>query len=284
MTTSDLPPEREEQVISELLRERSGIDPGKVGPVLDLAAIGLVNGAWRNTCVENWHAAGHMTDGDMLWLNGHATWRVRQLVRRWMKEVGLDAAMPVSAFDGIDAEDAWWLAGRLYRWLINPDRKLPTGVTFAQLAGDGLPEYEGDADQRLSEFGAQAEEYGVRFGFVRTAAHGGLACSHWWGHPHWPARVGRFMTALANPADDHWGAEGQFRLAVSREPPDVADREFLHRLLLSRPWDLSADAAQWLIRAGIRYVKVDSANLRGLPEFAGKLCGDRERVPFPGKY
>ena len=44
MTGGDLPPEREEQLITELLRERCGIDPGTVGPVLDLAAIGLVHG------------------------------------------------------------------------------------------------------------------------------------------------------------------------------------------------------------------------------------------------
>ena len=37
------------------------------------------------------------------------------------------------------------------------------------------------------------------------------------------------------------------------EPPDVADRARLRGLLLSRPWELSADAAQWLANAGIRY-------------------------------
>jgi len=42
MTASDLTPEREEQLMADLLRERVGIDPGKVGPVVELAAIGLV--------------------------------------------------------------------------------------------------------------------------------------------------------------------------------------------------------------------------------------------------
>ena len=58
-----------------------------------------------------------------------------------------------------------------------------------QLAGDDLPEYEADADDTLSAFGGQAEDRGVRFGFARTAAHGALACSHWWGHPYWAIRV-----------------------------------------------------------------------------------------------
>jgi hypothetical protein len=29
------------------------------------------------------------------------------------------------------------------------------------------------------QLGAQAEERGARFGFMRTAVHGGLACPHW---------------------------------------------------------------------------------------------------------
>ena len=77
-------------------------------------------------------------------------------------------------------------------------------MTLAQLAGAGLTEYENDADECLSAFAAQAEDRGARFGFLRTAAHGGLACSHWWGHPHWAAQVEQFMKALGNPADDHW--------------------------------------------------------------------------------
>ena len=119
-----------------------------------------------------------------------------------------------------------------------------------------MPDYEADADDVLSAFGAQAEDHGVRFGFARTAAHGGLACSRWWGHPHWPIRVERFMQALDNPADDHWGPGGQHRIGPPAEPPDVGERTRLRQLLLSRPWDLTTDATQWLIRAGIRYVTV----------------------------
>ena len=158
MTSGDLPPEREERLIAGLLRDRGGIDPGMLGPVLDLAAIGLVNGAWRNTCVESWHAEGRMRDGDMLRVNSHSTWRVRQLVRRWMREIGLEAADPTSALEGIAVDDVWWLVRRLYQWLVNPSRELPTGVTLAQLAGDGLPEHQADADDSLSTFGAQAED------------------------------------------------------------------------------------------------------------------------------
>ena len=255
MPAADMTPEREEQLTADLLRERAGIDPGNAGQLADLAAIGLVNGAWRNTCVENWHAEGRLRDGDMLRVNSHTTWRVRQLMRRWMRETGLDAAAPSSVLDDLMADDVWWLARRLYLWLASPSRRLPTGVTLAQLAGADLAEYENDADECLSAFAAQAEDRGARFGFLRTAAHGGLACSHWWGHPHWPARVEQFMEALGNPADDHWGPGGEYRARLPAEPAEVADRTRLRRLLLSRPWELSTDTAQWLVRAGIRYAR-----------------------------
>ncbi len=253
MAVDDLTPEREEQITADLLRERAGIDPGKVGPVVDLAALGLVNGAWRNTCVENWHAEGRLEDGDMLRANSHATWRVRQLMRRWMRVAALDADTPASAFDDITAEGVWQLATTLYAWLTSPVRKLPTGVTLAQLAGDGLAAYRDDADACLSTFAVMAEERGPRFGFARVAAHGGLACAHWWGHPRWPAQVDQFVKTLDNPADDRWGPGGKYRARLPAEPPDVADRARLRRLLLSRPWELSTDAAQWLTDLGIRY-------------------------------
>src|SRR5438270_13870816 len=36
--TDELSPEREERLIAEMLRERGAIDPGRLGPVIDLAA------------------------------------------------------------------------------------------------------------------------------------------------------------------------------------------------------------------------------------------------------
>jgi hypothetical protein len=61
------------------------------------------------------------------------------------------------------------------------------------------------------------------------------------------------MTALDDPASDYWGPGGEYRALLPAEPPDLADRARLHRLLLSRPWELSTDAAQWLADSGIRY-------------------------------
>jgi hypothetical protein len=192
MAAGDLTSEREERITIELLRERVGIDPDKVMPVVDLAAIGLVNGAWRNTCIENWHAEGRLEDGGMLRANSHATWRVRQLMRRWARGAGQDADAPASAFDRITAEQVWQLADRLYAWLTSPVRKIPGGMTLAQLAGDGLAEYRDDADVCLTTFAVQAEKRGARFGFARP--------SGWWTPASGTPASASVPTMRASPA------------------------------------------------------------------------------------
>jgi hypothetical protein len=72
----------------------------------------------------------------------------------------------------------------------------------------------------------------------------------------WPAQVDQFITALGDPADDHSGPTGENRARLPAELADVADRTRLRRLLLSWPWELSTDGAQWLASAGIRYTSV----------------------------
>lgn len=89
-------------------------------------------------------------------------------------------------------------------------------MTLGELAGGGLNDYESHADRALGSFAAQAELRGSRFGFMRAAAHGGLACSHWWGHPRWPALVNRFLQAINDTANEHWGADSPSTAAAFR--------------------------------------------------------------------
>jgi hypothetical protein len=63
------------------------------------------------------------------------------------------------------------------------------------------------------------------------------------------------MVVLDDPADEHWGQGGEFRKRLSAEPPVVADRKLLRRVLRSRPWDLSSESAGWLVSAGIGYLR-----------------------------
>jgi hypothetical protein len=253
----ELTPEHEDELVQQMLREQVGIDPTRLGPVLNLVALGLVNSAWRNTSVENWHAQGRIHDGEMLRINAHSTWRIHQILLRWRAEMGLAPSALTESLDAIEFDDFRWLGGRVYQWIVNPRRRLPTGDLLADVAQGGLADLERDADRALTAFVYQAEDRGVAFSFRRAAAHGGTACRHWWGHPAWPGLVDRFMAALDNPEDPHWGNDGEFRARLRSEPATVRDRPLLRRVLLRRPWDLDFASAQWIVLAGIRYLRHD---------------------------
>lgn len=174
MGADELSQEQEEQIIWQVIRDRGGADPDLLGPVMDLTALGLVNSSWRNTCVESWHADARLGDGDMMRINSHMTWRVRQLLRRWMAETGLTARDPAAALDGVATADVEQLVIRLFRWLVSPGRKLVTGGTLIELAGDDLAEYEDDADhrRRQNQECAAAGDRWARSGFEFTTETG----------------------------------------------------------------------------------------------------------------
>jgi hypothetical protein len=259
-------PQREAALVEAMLRHQVGVAPDRLGPVLDLAAVGIVNSGWRNSPVEDWHAGdGPLSDGDMLRVNAHTTWRVREITRRWRTEIGLTAASPTADLDELDTNNFDGLAARIYQWLINPRRRLPTGVTLADLAGGGLDEFTTHVDGTLGGLALTAERRGARFALHRAAAHAGLACPHWWSTPTWPALVHTFLHTLDDPTHPHWGPDGSWRIRLSPEPTQVADHTSLHRLLLSRPWDLEPDAAQWIVNAGIGHLRAP------LPELPNDL-------------
>jgi hypothetical protein len=245
----------ENMVADDVLRDKVGIDPRRLSPVLDLVALGLVNMAWRNTVVENWHAEGRIHDGDMLRVNAYSSWRLRQLLARWCDEVGLGADDPPSALDRLRFANFMWLGGRIHRWLVNPARCLPDGRTVRDLAGQGLLQLDDDADQAVTGWVGLAQDRGISFAVRWVAAHGGLACRGWWGHPMWPDAVTRFLGALDNPKDAHWGDNGELWDRLRPQPAMVRDRPALARALRDRPWRLDADSALWVVSAGIKYAR-----------------------------
>ena len=231
--------QREQALVRAMLQLQVGIDPDDPGSVLDLTALGFVNNVWRNSPVEDWHSEGRLDDGDMLRINAHTSWRVREIIRRWRREQGIDPDQQLSTWEILDVEDVSWLAVRIWRWLVNPSRQLVTGSTLAKLAGTDLDEYGDHAEQVMSGFLASVEEDGVGYAFWRAAAHGGLACTHWWGAPSWPQLVDRFLHALDTPSDAHWRDATRWEEIVGAAPPQAVDRTGLRRLLTSRPWTLS---------------------------------------------
>jgi hypothetical protein len=251
----ELSPEREDELVVQVLRDQVGIDPRSLRPILRLAALGLVNSAWRNTHVENWHAEGRLHDGDMLRISSHTSWRLDQLLWRWRTRMGIAADAPAHSLDEITFDDFRWLGGRIYQWITNPGRRLPTGAVLRDVARENLPQLQNDADQALTAFVYQAEDRGVGFAFRRAAAHGGLACRHWWGHPAWPELVDRFIQALDDPGDPHWGDNSEFHVRLPAEPATVHDRTSLRRALLQQPWTLGSGPAQWIVTAGIGHLR-----------------------------
>jgi hypothetical protein len=93
----------------------------------------------------------------------------------------------MAALDGLDTDDVDRLAVRIFRWLVNPSRRLPTGVTVADLAGDDLGEFTGHVDGTLGGFAATAGRRGPRF-----ALYTGRQCTVGWrartGGAHRPGR------------------------------------------------------------------------------------------------
>jgi hypothetical protein len=65
-------------MIPTFLREEVGVDPNDAAVVLDLASIGITNGTWRNSPLEDWHAQGRIDDGGMLRANVATTKLVRE--------------------------------------------------------------------------------------------------------------------------------------------------------------------------------------------------------------
>jgi hypothetical protein len=246
-------PEMEEQVALESLREHAGIDPDILGEVADLTALGLANSWWRDSCVEDWHAAGRLSDDDMLRVNSYTTQRIRQRLRGWLRETHLDPLESVEILNDLDPGDFAPLLERLYQWCAAPGRHLPTGQTLAELAGVDLPAYTDHVDRAVGSFSDMIDERGGCFAFLRAAAHGALACPHWWGHPKWPALVAEFTAALDDPAHAYWGTGPVRHAALPPEPAGIADREHLRAVLLQHPWELDTDSAQWLTTAGLRH-------------------------------
>jgi hypothetical protein len=52
-----------------------------------------------------------------------------------------------------------------------------------------------------------------------------------------------------------WRQQGERRTELAPEPPQIADRDTLAHILRKRPWDLDTDAADWVISAGISFLR-----------------------------
>jgi hypothetical protein len=76
----ELSPEREDELLIQILRDQGGIDPRRLRGVLELTAMGLVNRHGGTQRSRTGMLRGRLRDGDMLRINSQMSWRVRQLI------------------------------------------------------------------------------------------------------------------------------------------------------------------------------------------------------------
>jgi hypothetical protein len=240
-----------------LLREHVGVDPDDAEVILDLAAIGTTNGAWRNSPLEDWHGEGRIHDGGMLRTTMATTKLVRGVLDDHLGGVFAEAGEVLVATEDLaelDTEVSDELFADVFEWLADPDRVLPDGRTLDQLAGKDLGELVDHVDRTLGGIAASAERHGLDFALQRAALHGGLACTHWWGTPWWPDIVAGFLARLDDPRHPHWGDGGKWYVPLPAQPAELADWRRLRALLLDAPEALPEEAAEFCVDAGIRFV------------------------------
>jgi hypothetical protein len=245
-----------------LLREQIGLNPSNLPVVLNLAAIGITNGTWRNSPLEDWHGEGRIHDGGMLRTNVATTKLVREVLTDHLGEIIDDEGGPLIATDELFVA--------IFERLADPVRVLPDGRTLRHLAGEDLDGLVDHMDRALGGIAASAERHGLDFALLRAAAHGGLACSHWWGTPWWPDIVTEFLARLEDPYHLHWGKDRNRYARLPAEPAEVADRRQLRRLLLDAPEALSDKGADFCVAAGIGFIHE--------PVRAWKAAGTDERA------
>ncbi len=244
--------------ITVLLREQVGIDPNDPAIVLDLAAIGITNGTWRNSPLEDWHGEGRIYDGGMLRTNVATTKLVREVLSDHLGEIFDDEDAPLIATEDLadlEADFSDELFMTMFQRLSDPDRVLPDGRTLRQLADEDLGELVDHMDRALGGIAVSANRHGLDLALQRAAAHGGLGCAHWWGTPWWPDIVAEFLARLEDPRHPHWGKARDWYARLPDQPPEVADRRRLRTLLVDAPEALSDGGAEFCVEAGIGFIR-----------------------------
>jgi len=60
---------------------------------------------------------------------------------------------------------------------------------------------------------------------------------------------------VPTPEDTHWRDVARWEEIVGAAPSQGVDRAELRRLLTSKPWALTPETAQWVVRAGSRFFR-----------------------------
>jgi hypothetical protein len=239
--------------------------------VRDLAAVAIARLAWRDSPVEDWHAAPdtRITDADLMRANVAVTREVRSL----LVAAPTGKPRPPEPNAGAAARFRSRLAA-VSEALTDPDRRLPDGRRLHRLAPDGehLASYTEHVVRLTRRWAALAELVGSRVTLLMLACTCVAACPRWWLAPDWPYLVEEFIARLTDPS--RWGSEAMAaHVAQLAVPLDAADVDALRRTLLAGPDHLTTATARYCLQAGIGHL---------LPQHYGRP--PRQRRVLPESY
>jgi hypothetical protein len=238
------------------LLPRVGVHPDDVITMLRYAPLALTHLTWRNTVLEDWHAAGRIHDPDMFRTNADTTVIFHQaLWSAFGEQIGSgDLVSLDDVADQVSVEVFETALLDAYDGVFDADRTLPNGMTLGELAQDELAVLQDYATTQVAALIDKAEAPGVDVVLLFLAMRGGGSCARWWGSPRWPAIVDQFIALLTDPANDWWQHHRKF---PQQRPAEAADLDRLRYLLLARPHRLSYEAADFCIDNGIGFVQLD---------------------------
>ncbi|GAA5108157.1 hypothetical protein [Haloechinothrix salitolerans] len=242
--------------------------------LLDLASVGIVLHAWRNSPLEDAHASDWcpLSDGEMMRTNAATTRVVREFLMTFLANA-LDVSVPrptssaplavhdtVADADALASEDldefddadllVEELLGPLHVALVR--RVLPCGHTVAEATGEFFDELDDHVAQELDTFAYVTETYGLRAALYLKAIAG--TSQQWWLTPAWPGTVAALRIVLADSGHRHWDIGGYPEL--STWPDRCADIDQLVDVLYAGPDRLTAAEARWCVQqAGIGFVR-----------------------------
>jgi hypothetical protein len=173
-----------------------GVDPDDDAALRWAVAVRAAHLLWRNTVLEDWHAAGRLHDGEMMRNNS----AVVKLIRFYLDPEGTD-------WDQVAAV------------VTAADRPLADGRTLGEVGAPDLAALRSAAAAAAANLLDMQHELGVQAVWLRLAASPGLSGNQWHGMPAWPGIVEDFCAAVADPTHEHLSPDQRERLWSTASPP-----------------------------------------------------------------
>lgn len=212
--------------------------PGEY-PILDVAAVSLVEKAWRNSPVEDMHASRRgPSDGEM-----------------FAESVALHRVARDALANGTDLDFALL---DFERHLLERSRPWAAGGRTLQEMGYGnLKAFEKHVRTQTNILMAVNDEHGPDVLMNYLAAFTRLYGNKHYGMPRWPAVVSGVRDILHNPAHPAWHGRGIDAIAAAPSQTPAIDR--LCQALLDAPDHLPLAVLDWLTQHGVMMAAESSA-------------------------